>query len=127
MKRTVGVGLAFLLGISSVSNVVSADTGVSNEEIVEEEVVEFDVIKEITLDMAIDRALNDSASLMLLKYQLDLINSQEAVVAKDYRDVRIDVRDLERDFDDLRGQEGSFQSRYAIYNQLDVLDRKSVV
>ena len=120
MKRTVGVGLAFLLGISSVSNVVSADTGVSNEEIVEEEVVEFDVIKEITLDMAIDRALNDSASLMLLKYQLDLINSQEAVVAKDYRDIRIDVRDLERDFDDLRGQEGSFQSRYAIYNQLDV-------
>ena len=120
MKRTVGVGLAFLLGISSVSNVVSADTGVSNEEIVEEEVVEFDVIKEITLDMAIDRALNDSASLMLLKYQLDLINSQEAVVAKDYRDIRIDVRDLERDFDDLRGQEGSFQERYAIYNQLDV-------
>ena len=120
MKRTVGVGLAFLLGISSVSNVVSADTGVSNEEIVEEEVVEFDVIKEITLDMAIDRALNDSASLMLLKYQLDLINSQEAVVAKDYRDIRIDVRDLERDFDNLRDREGTFQERYAIYNQLDV-------
>ena len=120
MKRTVGVGLAFLLGISSVSNVVLADTGVSNEEIVEEEVVEFDVIKEITLDMAIDRALNDSASLMLLKYQLDLINSQEAVVAKDYRDIRIDVRDLERDFDNLRDREGTFQERYAIYNQLDV-------
>ena len=120
MKRTVGVGLAFLLGISSVSNVVLADTGVSNEEIVEEEVVEFDVIKEITLDMAIDRALNDSASLMLLKYQLDLINSQEAVVAKDYRDIRIDVRDLERDFDNLRDREGTFQERYAIYNQLDL-------
>lgn len=119
MKRTVGVGLAFLLGISSVSQVVSADTEVNSEEIVENEVVEFDVIKEITLDMAIDRALNDSASLMLLKYQLDLINSQEATVAKDYRDLRIDVRDLERDFDDLRDREGAFQERYAIYNQLD--------
>lgn len=119
MKRTVGVGLAFLLGISSVSQVVSADTEVNSEEIVENEVVEFDVIKEITLDMAIDRALNDSASLMLLKYQLDLINSQEATVAKDYRDLRIDVRDLERDFDDLRDREGAFQDRYAIYNQLD--------
>lgn len=120
MKKTAAFGLACLLGLSSTSTYVLADEGDTQETVVEEEVIEFDVIKEITLDMAIDRALNDSASLMLLKYQLDLINSQEASVAKDYRDVTIDVRDLERDFDDLRGQEGSFQDRYAIYNQLDV-------
>ena len=120
MKKTAAFGLACLLGLSSTSTYVLADEGDTQETVVEEEGIEFDVIKEITLDMAIDRALNDSASLMLLKYQLDLINSQEAVQAKDYRDVTIDVRDLERDFDDLRGQEGSFQERYAIYNQLDV-------
>ncbi|NEU30368.1 TolC family protein [bacterium LRH843] len=131
MKKSTAFGLALLLAVPSVSSVALAD-GV--EEIVEEvaediegeetgeEVEELELIESLSLDMALEQALEGNSSLMLLKYQLEIIENQEGNLNKDFRDAKFDVRDLERTRDKLRNVSGSFQDRLGIQNQLEAFE-----
>lgn len=129
MKRGAAVGLALLLAMPGYAVVAHAD---ELEEPVAEEIVEdgeaqddieFEKINKLTLDDALERALNENSSLMLLKYQLEIIENQEGGTSKDLRDLRFDIRDLERMRDRLRKlPTNTFQERYAIQQQLESLE-----
>lgn len=134
MKKKTAFGLALLLSLPGMSSIALAD-GV-DDEVTEEEVSEetgeeeetdpeeeLEVIKKLTLEDALERALEDNSSLMLLKYQLEIIDNQEGSTNKSYRDTTFDIRDLERQRDRLKKLEGNtFQERLMIQEQLEALE-----
>ncbi len=133
MKKGTAVGLALLLSIPGMSSVALADelTDPSVEDVVDEheneedQDIELEVIKKLTLEQAIERALEDNSSLMLLKYQLEIIDNQEGNTNKDFRETAFDIRDLERTRDRLRKLGSStFQERLMIQQQLEALEDK---
>lgn len=138
MKKRAAFGLAVMLSVPGVSTVALADGVIEEEEIVEgieneeqvdgpvlEEEIEFELIDSLSLERALELAMEDNLSLLLLNYQIELIDTQGGSTDKDLRDTNFDVRDLERTRDKLKKSGGNtFQERLAIQNQLEALDAK---
>ena len=143
VKKSAALGLAVLLAVPSTSSVVLAGgvveeeieiveqtengeqiEGPENEEVLEEE-VELELIDSLSLERALELAVEDNLSLLLLNYQLELIETQAGAADKNFRDMNFDIRDLERTRDKLKKSEGNtFQERLAIQNQLEALDKQ---
>ncbi|TRM10653.1 TolC family protein [Lentibacillus cibarius] len=135
MKKGVTTGLAALIASTTLTPVAFADDHSSDvkedqqapdsssdesEETGEESV---ELIDTLTLDAAVEHALTDNTSLMLLQYRLDNLKSQLDATEDDHRDLENDIDDLEDDFDDLKEQPGNtFQPRYQIHNQIKKME-----
>ena len=143
VKKSAAIRLAVLLAVPNTSSVVLAGgvveeeieiieqdengeqiEGPENEEVQEEE-VELELIDSLSLERALELAVEDNLSLLLLNYQLELIETQAGAAVKNFRDMNFDIRDLERTRDKLRNSNGNtFQERLAIQNQLEALDKQ---
>lgn len=115
LKKSATVGLAFLLATSSIAPVAFADE--ASDEVLEEEVSEdvqegekaeegseeeeIELVTSLSLEQALERALEDNSSLMLLNYQLEILENQEGNTNLDYRDLEKDIEDLEDALDNL--------------------------
>ncbi|GAA0435247.1 hypothetical protein GCM10008983_09790 [Lentibacillus halophilus] len=135
MKKGVTTGLAALIASTTMTPVALADgnestvnddqqapdsTGDESQETGDESVETIDTL---TLDAAIDHALTDNTSLMLVRYRLDNLKSQLAGTENDYSDLEDDIEDLEDKFDDLKEKPGhTFQQRYQIQNQIEKME-----
>ncbi|SFE59909.1 TolC family protein [Alteribacillus iranensis] len=144
MKKSVAAaGLAVLLASSGVTSAALAD---GNEEVLEEQeqeeqaqqdeenqdgeeevVPEEEPLESLTLELAIEFALNENTSLLLLEDRLAHLKSQLGGSENDYEDILDDIEDLEDEMDDLRdvqketGQR-TFQSRLQLQNQIEALE-----
>lgn len=148
MKKGTALGLALMLALPSMSTVALAD-GVEEVEDVnvtedgeiiedgemviegeleEEELedIEMELIDSLSLETVLDLALEDNYSLLLLNYQLELLESQTSGTSKDYGETAFDIRDLERTKKRLQkaGGSASFAERLQIQNQLEALQDK---
>lgn len=136
MKKGTAFGLALMLALPSMSSVALADgveEVVENGEVIEsteiEEVIEdieLELIDSLSLETVLELALEDNYSLMLLNYQLELIETQAGGADKNYGETAFDIKDLERTKKRLQkaGGSGSFQDRLQIQNQLEALEDK---
>lgn len=136
MKKYTALGLAALLALPSMSSAALAD-GVETEQQVIEEIESDEVTEEapgyelekldsLSLEQAIERALNENSSLTLLKYRMQIIETQQGNTNYDFSDMKRDIKDLEDKRDDLKEKQrngtSTFQQRYAIQEQLEALD-----
>lgn len=146
LKKKLTMGLALSLAISSASPAVlaSEEENIENEEVVGEENLdgnldidldeeldeeldqdeELELLDSLSLETALELALEDNFSLLLLNYQLELIDTQVAGASKDYGETTFDIRDLERTKKRLQKANASFADRLQVQNQLDALDKK---
>lgn len=89
----------------------------------EEEEEEVEVIESLSLEEAIEYNKESNFSLLKLENNLENVKSQLAGTEDDYRDLRFDIRDLERDMDRLRKYgSATFQERYQIQEMLKDLE-----
>lgn len=133
MKKYTVLGLAALLALPSMSSVALAD-GVETEQQVIEEIesdgvteeapgYELEKLDSLSLEQAIERALNENSSLTLLKYRMQIIETKQGNTNYDFSDMKRDIKDLEDKKDDLKKkQANTFAQRYAIQEQLEALD-----
>ncbi|MFD2705909.1 TolC family protein [Salibacterium lacus] len=149
MKRIFSAGLAALVASSGMTAAVSAaetesqqqqeETGQSEEtasenpesnnenEQTDNESSQEDLVQMLTMEDAVDAALNDNSSLILMNYRLDNIRSQLESSEDDYSDLQDDLEDLEDQMDDLRdvqdetGQR-TFQTRLELQNQIEDME-----
>lgn len=136
MKKGTALGLALLLAIPSMSSVALADgveEVVENGELVEDadseeviEEIELELIDSLSLETVLELALEDNYNLLLLNYQLELLESQTGGTNKNYSETAFDIRDLERTKKRLQksGSSGTFAERLQIQNQLEALQDK---
>ena len=144
MKKGTAFGLALMLALPGTStvalasgveeevediNVIVDDENPENGEvIIEEELedIEVELIDSLSLDTVLELALDDNYSLLLLNYQLELLDSQAGGTNKDYGQTVFDIRDLERTKERLQnaGGSGTFAERLQIQNQLKALEEK---
>ncbi len=148
MKKGTALGLTLMLALPSMSTVALADgveevedvnviedgeniedgqiviEGELEEEELEE--IEMELIDSLSLETVLDLALEDNYSLLLLNYQLELLESQTGGTSKDYGETVFDIRDLERTKKRLQkaGGSASFAERLQIQNQLEALQDK---
>lgn len=155
MKKYTALGLAFMLAMPAMSTAALAD-GMEPEETETEEVVEnenenknenenvegedtteetteegpgleLEELDSLSLEEAVERALNNSPMLMEMKYQTEIMEVQHGELNHNFRDIERDIRDLERTRDKLKeaqrtGPERTFTQRLQIQTQLEALD-----
>lgn len=144
LKKNLTLGLALLLAIPSMSSVVLADESekVQSKETMEEEGLELELedgeeldeeeeieeelelLDSLSLEKALELALEDNFSLLLLNYQLGLIDAQVGGANKNYGETAFDIRDLERTKKRLQKASGSFADRIGVQNQLEALEKQ---
>src|SRR5690625_3513253 len=92
------------------------DTGSDDEDASEEEV---EVIDKLSLEDAIEYNEKSNFSLLKLENNLNNVKSQLAGTEDKYRDLKFDIRDLEREMDRLRKYgSATFDARYEIQEML---------
>ncbi|RSL29991.1 hypothetical protein D7Z54_28220 [Salibacterium salarium] len=131
-KSFVATMTAFFVTSSFVPAVLAEEEGqegqsTSGEQQEEENENEEELIDTLSMDEAVDHALDDNTSLMLLNYQLDSLRSQLDGLEDDHRDLIDDLDDLEDQMDNLRDVqketgERTFQSRLELQNQIETLE-----
>lgn len=88
-----------------------------------EDMPEIEVVKSLSLSEAIKYNEESNFSLLKLENNLENIKSQLAGTEDKFRDIKFDIRNLEREMDRLRKYGGaSFQERYQIQEMLKELD-----
>lgn len=88
-----------------------------------EDMPEIEVVKSLSLSEAIKYNEESNFSLLKLENNLENIKSQVAGTEDKFRDIKFDIRNLEREMDRLRKYGGaSFQERYQIQEMLKELD-----
>ncbi|SFM28268.1 TolC family protein [Salibacterium qingdaonense] len=143
MKRIFSAGLAVLFASSGLTGAVSAQEAdsqeqeqvseqseeTSSEENTQEnnEEAQEDLVQRLTMEDAVDAALNDNSSLILMNYRLDNIRSQIEGSEDEYSDLQDDLEDLEDQMDNLRDVqdetgERTFQTRLELQNQIETLE-----
>lgn len=121
MYKKLSVGMATALFASVVTPAVLAEEAIEDEIIVEDEEVidEEEIIYNLTIDDAIEYGMNSSYSLLNLEYNLKKVESQLSSAEKKHRELRFDIRDLEREMDQLRKYgSATFEARYQIQEAL---------
>ncbi|WP_077214932.1 TolC family protein [Bacillus dakarensis] len=159
MKKYTALGLAFMLAMPAMSTAALADgtepeeteieevvenenenenENVENEETTEDTTeetteegtgLELEELDSLSLEEAVERALNNSPMLIEMKYQTEILESQYGDANHNFRDLERDIKDLEDTREDLRDMQSSgggrtFQERLAIQNQLELIDDK---
>lgn len=128
LRKTTTASLVTLFLMSGIAPVAVADEYIEENELIDEqEEVEEVWVESLTLEEAVQFAMDENTSLLLLDYRLQLLKSQVNELNYDQRKLARDVRDLEKTMSDLRrmqretGQR-TFQSRYQIQQQLEQLE-----
>ncbi|SFO90193.1 TolC family protein [Salibacterium halotolerans] len=138
MKRIFSAGLAVLFVSSGLTGAVSAQEAENQEQEqaseqpeestsgenqqTDSEQSQEDLVQTLTMEQAVDAALNDNSSLILMNYRLDNIRSQIEGSEDDYSDLQDDLDDLDDQMDELRDMAGSFQQRLKIQNQQETIE-----
>ncbi|MGY4688569.1 TolC family protein [Salibacterium sp. K-3] len=137
MKRIFSAGMAALIASSGLTTAVSAaetedeQNSGGTEETASEETEDSgeseDLIESLTMEEAVDYALDDKSSLILLNYRIDNIDSQLEGTEDEYSDLQDDLEDLEDQMDELRDVQDetgkrTFQTRLELQNQIESLE-----
>lgn len=86
-----------------------------NDEVIDED----ELIYDLTIEDAIDYGMHSSYSIINLEYNLENVKSQLAGTEDKHRELKFDIRDLERDMDNLRKYgSATFEARYQIQEAL---------
>lgn len=123
-----------LLATTAIPSVFAEESTVTNEDIDEvidenvedpeseenDEVIDEDeLIFDLTIEDAINYGMNSSYSLLNLEYNIENIKSQLAGAEDKHRELKFDIRDLEREMDNLRKYgSATFEARYQIQEAL---------
>lgn len=129
LKRKTTAGIATLFLMSGIVPVAVAEEQIEEEASQEEAQAqeEEELIETLTLEDAIQYAMDENTSLLLLDYRLQHLQSQVNELNHDQRDLARDIEDLEDSMSDLRDKQretgqNTFQTRYQIQQQIDQLE-----
>ncbi|MDQ0297923.1 outer membrane protein TolC [Salibacterium salarium] len=128
MKKSIVAGLsAVLVAANIVPSALADEDNDSSADEQQAEENEEELVQTLTMEEAVDHALNDDTSLLLLNYQLENMKSQLNGLEDDHEDLNDDLDDLEDQMDNLRDVqretgERTFQSRLELQNQMETLE-----
>ncbi|RSL35384.1 hypothetical protein D7Z54_02130 [Salibacterium salarium] len=128
MKKSIVAGLsAVFVAANIVPAALAEEDKESSTDEQQKEENEEELVQTLTMEEAVDHALNDDTSLLLLNYQLENMKSQLNGLEDDHEDLNDDLDDLEDQMDNLRDVqretgERTFQSRLELQNQMETLE-----